>query len=142
MNIHDDYEILYHSCCLRIRRIVDHCHVPPESLLVTLSSCWNISLLALAKQVIYKASRFGANTDFGVAHYAGEVVYSVDTFLMKNTDKLSKDGSGIGFEESLNPSRVLLGTCAISLTFIHLCRYRYMYIFSNIVYTCMNMSVM
>ena len=42
------------------------------------------------EQVIYKASRFG-NTDFGVAHYAGEVVYSVETFLMKNTDKLSKD---------------------------------------------------
>ncbi|CAJ1423783.1 unnamed protein product, partial [Effrenium voratum] len=41
-------------------------------------------------QVIYKASRFG-NTDFAVAHYAGEVVYSVETFLMKNTDKLHKD---------------------------------------------------
>jgi myosin heavy subunit len=45
--------------------------------------------------VIYKASRFG-NTDFGVAHYAGEVVYSVETFLMKNTDKLSKDGNVVG----------------------------------------------
>lgn len=43
-----------------------------------------------SSKVIYKASRFG-NTDFGVAHYAGEVVYSVETFLMKNTDKLSKD---------------------------------------------------
>lgn len=41
-------------------------------------------------QVIYKASRFG-NTDFAVAHYAGEVVYSAETFLMKNTAKLSKE---------------------------------------------------
>ena len=49
------------------------------------------------EQVIYKASRFG-NTDFGVAHYAGEVVYSVETFLMKNTDKLSKDRMGPSLE--------------------------------------------
>ena len=40
--------------------------------------------------MIYKASRFGSS-DFAVAHYAGEVVYSTETFLMKNTDKLSKD---------------------------------------------------
>eukprot|EP00913_Durusdinium_trenchii_P020664 g19405.t1 len=43
-----------------------------------------------SSKVIYKASRFG-NTDFAVAHYAGEVVYSAETFLMKNTDKLSKE---------------------------------------------------
>eukprot|EP00930_Biecheleria_cincta_P069554 TRINITY_DN57282_c0_g1_i1.p1 TRINITY_DN57282_c0_g1~~TRINITY_DN57282_c0_g1_i1.p1 ORF type:complete len:1652 (+),score=454.86 TRINITY_DN57282_c0_g1_i1:128-5083(+) len=41
-------------------------------------------------KVIYKASRF-ASMDFAVAHYAGEVVYCVDTFLEKNTDKLHAD---------------------------------------------------
>jgi len=40
--------------------------------------------------VIYKPSLF-ACSDFAVKHYAGEVVYSTETFLEKNTDKLHSD---------------------------------------------------
>ena len=40
--------------------------------------------------VISKASRF-ATTEFKISHYAGDVTYSVDTFLEKNTDKLHAD---------------------------------------------------
>lgn len=40
--------------------------------------------------IIYKPSRFASN-DFAVAHYAGEVIYNVETFLEKNTDKLHVD---------------------------------------------------
>ncbi|CAE7654657.1 XI-F [Symbiodinium pilosum] len=48
--------------------------------------------------VISKASRF-ATTEFKVSHYAGDVVYSVDTFLEKNTDKLHADVVAL-FKES------------------------------------------
>ena len=48
--------------------------------------------------VISKASRF-ASTEFKVAHYAGDVTYSVDTFLEKNTDKLHTDVVAL-FKES------------------------------------------
>ncbi|CAE7667888.1 XI-K [Symbiodinium pilosum] len=41
-------------------------------------------------KVVYKPSRF-ASTNFAVAHYAGEVVYDVLSFLEKNTDKLHAD---------------------------------------------------
>ncbi|CAE8729512.1 unnamed protein product, partial [Polarella glacialis] len=41
-------------------------------------------------KVIYKPTKF-ASTEFAVAHYAGEVVYNVETFLEKNTDKLHAD---------------------------------------------------
>mmetsp|Transcript_65426 Transcript_65426/g.156435 ORF Transcript_65426/g.156435 Transcript_65426/m.156435 type:complete len:1692 (-) Transcript_65426:12-5087(-) len=43
-----------------------------------------------SSKIIYKPSRF-ASVDFAVAHYAGEVTYSVETFLEKNTDKLHSD---------------------------------------------------
>jgi len=41
-------------------------------------------------RIVYKPSKF-ASPEFAVAHYAGEVVYNVDTFLEKNTDKLGAD---------------------------------------------------
>jgi len=41
-------------------------------------------------KVIYKPSRF-ASTNFAVAHYAGEVIYDIVSFLEKNTDKLHQD---------------------------------------------------
>jgi len=41
-------------------------------------------------KIVYKPSRFASN-NFGVAHYAGEVIYDVSTFLEKNTDKLHAD---------------------------------------------------
>ncbi|CAE7225641.1 rtcb [Symbiodinium sp. CCMP2592] len=48
--------------------------------------------------VISKASRF-ATTEFKISHYAGDVTYSVDTFLEKNTDKLHADVVAL-FKES------------------------------------------
>lgn len=41
-------------------------------------------------QVVYKPGRVQSN-EFAVAHYAGEVVYNVETFIEKNTDKLHAD---------------------------------------------------
>eukprot|EP00927_Polykrikos_kofoidii_P069125 TRINITY_DN6450_c0_g3_i1.p1 TRINITY_DN6450_c0_g3~~TRINITY_DN6450_c0_g3_i1.p1 ORF type:complete len:1904 (+),score=486.14 TRINITY_DN6450_c0_g3_i1:65-5713(+) len=41
-------------------------------------------------KIITKPSRF-ASTQFAVAHYAGEVVYDIVSFLEKNTDKLHND---------------------------------------------------
>lgn len=41
-------------------------------------------------RIVYKPSRF-ASTDFAVAHYAGEVIYDIISFLEKNTDKLHAD---------------------------------------------------
>lgn len=41
-------------------------------------------------KICYKPSRF-ASTNFAVAHYAGEVVYDIVSFLEKNTDKLHAD---------------------------------------------------
>merc|ERR1719356_296381 len=43
-----------------------------------------------SSRIVYKPSKF-ASPEFAVAHYAGEVVYNVDTFLEKNTDKLHAD---------------------------------------------------
>lgn len=43
-----------------------------------------------SSKVVYKTSRF-KSTNFAVAHYAGEVVYDVLSFLEKNTDKLHAD---------------------------------------------------
>eukprot|EP00913_Durusdinium_trenchii_P009790 g9194.t1 len=40
-----------------------------------------------SSKVVYKTSRF-KSTNFAVAHYAGEVVYDVLSFIEKNTDKL------------------------------------------------------
>uniref|UniRef100_A0A7S4RTN0 Myosin motor domain-containing protein n=1 Tax=Alexandrium monilatum TaxID=311494 RepID=A0A7S4RTN0_9DINO len=41
-------------------------------------------------RIVYKPSRF-ACTNFAVAHYAGEVIYDIVSFLEKNTDKLHAD---------------------------------------------------
>lgn len=41
-------------------------------------------------KICYKPSLF-ASTNFAVAHYAGEVIYDVVSFLEKNTDKLHAD---------------------------------------------------
>jgi len=41
-------------------------------------------------KIVYKPSRF-ASTTFAVAHYAGEVIYDIVSFLEKNTDKLHSD---------------------------------------------------
>lgn len=41
-------------------------------------------------KIVFKPSRF-ASTNFAVAHYAGEVIYDVISFLEKNTDKLHAD---------------------------------------------------
>lgn len=41
-------------------------------------------------RIVYKPSRF-ASTNFAVAHYAGEVIYDIVSFLEKNTDKLHAD---------------------------------------------------
>lgn len=43
-----------------------------------------------SSKVVYKTSRF-KSTNFAVAHYAGEVVYDVLSFIEKNTDKLHAD---------------------------------------------------
>ena len=48
--------------------------------------------------VISRASRF-ATTEFKISHYAGDVTYSVETFLEKNTDKLHADVVAL-FKES------------------------------------------
>jgi len=41
-------------------------------------------------KIVYKPSRF-ASSNFAVAHYAGEVIYDIVSFLEKNTDKLHQD---------------------------------------------------
>mmetsp|Transcript_112673 Transcript_112673/g.313389 ORF Transcript_112673/g.313389 Transcript_112673/m.313389 type:complete len:1773 (-) Transcript_112673:269-5587(-) len=43
-----------------------------------------------SSKICYKPSRF-ASTNFAVAHYAGEVIYDIVSFLEKNTDKLHAD---------------------------------------------------
>jgi len=40
--------------------------------------------------IIFKPSKF-ASSNFAIAHYAGEVVYDIESFLEKNTDKLHAD---------------------------------------------------
>jgi myosin-5 len=51
-------------------------------------------------QIVYKPTRF-ASMDFAVAHYAGEVVYDVTTFLDKNMDKLHGDVTSVMKESSV-----------------------------------------
>lgn len=41
-------------------------------------------------KIVYQPTRF-ASTNFAVAHYAGEVIYDILSFLEKNTDKLHAD---------------------------------------------------
>mmetsp|Transcript_75596 Transcript_75596/g.149412 ORF Transcript_75596/g.149412 Transcript_75596/m.149412 type:complete len:1015 (+) Transcript_75596:70-3114(+) len=40
--------------------------------------------------IIFKPSKF-ASSNFAIAHYAGEVIYDIESFLEKNTDKLHAD---------------------------------------------------
>eukprot|EP00931_Biecheleriopsis_adriatica_P076367 TRINITY_DN5007_c0_g4_i1.p1 TRINITY_DN5007_c0_g4~~TRINITY_DN5007_c0_g4_i1.p1 ORF type:complete len:1783 (-),score=512.44 TRINITY_DN5007_c0_g4_i1:78-4991(-) len=57
-------------------------------------------------KIVYKPSRF-ASTNFAVAHYAGEVVYDVVSFLEKNTDKLHADIMNLMKTSSLSMARLL-----------------------------------
>jgi len=69
------------------------CIVDSECLMpnATDTSCLNkIYNSFKTSKICYKPSRF-ASTNFAVAHYAGEVVYDIISFLEKNTDKLHAD---------------------------------------------------
>ncbi|CAJ1390721.1 unnamed protein product [Effrenium voratum] len=59
-----------------------------------------------SSRVVYKTSRF-KSTNFAVAHYAGEVVYNVISFLEKNTDKLHADITNLLKSSSMPITRTL-----------------------------------